>query len=311
MKTILFGNGLNLLNGYSTWKDLLERIDDKDDDTKIPNILQYEAEILPTPFKQKKVVTIEGEPVYFDKEPIIWSIGTETKLKTNIADEMKKYRSNEIYQRIASMQDITHMMTTNYDDVMKQTLEGYGYKETMHVKTENTYSIRRQIVLDRGGGSQKNIWNIHGEISVPQTIMLGLHQYCGSVSRISDYLAGKYSFKKGKETITIPKIQERLREGVEKPSSWIDLFFVSDVYIMGFSLLYEEIDLWWVLTRRKRLIRQGNPISNNIFFCGKVSPGKRRLLNIMDVDVIEPDSKIDDDDFWGQYHSILDKIDGM
>ena len=301
----MFGNGLNLLNGYSTWEDLLVKIDDKKDDVKIPNTLQFEAEVLPLPEKKTVSVTLNGKVVTLNDQPVTWTINTETSLKAKIAEAMKKYETNEIYQRIAEMKDVSHYVTTNYDDVLKRTLLNMGYLETEHVKIENTYSIRRRHSLS-SARNEKHIWNIHGEIDTPPTIMLGLNQYCGSVSKISDYLNGKYDYKQEKQKVIIPKIQERLRDGIEKPFSWLDLFFISDLYIIGFSLLYEEIDLWWILTRRKRLMRQGANISNNIFYCGEVKPGKKELFHTMGVEIIEPDAKAVD--YKDKYHSVLDKI---
>ena len=307
MKTILFGNGLNLLNGYSTWEDLLVNIDDKKDDVKIPNTLQFEAEILPLPEKKIEPLFFDKEIVTYDDESVTRKINTETILKAKIAEAMLQYDSNEIYQRIAEMKDVSHYVTTNYDDVLKRTLLDMYYHEHEHIKNEITYSLRRRYTLDYAG-AEKHIWNIHGEIDLPQTIMLGLNQYCGSVSKISDYLNGKYEFKQDKQKVVIPKIQERLRDGIKTPLSWIDLFFISDIYIMGFSMLYEEIDLWWILTRRKRLMRQGANVNNRIFYCGDIKPGKRQLFRTMDVEIIEPDPKAVD--FKDKYHSIFDKIEG-
>lgn len=306
MKTILFGNGLNLLNDYSTWNDLLVRIDDKLDEDKIPNTMQFEAEVLGLPEKKSYAITFDGDPVTFEGKQVIFTENSEIDLKKKIAEEMTKYESNEIYQRIASMKSVTHFVTTNYDDVMKRSLESLGYKEYEHIKNENIYSLRRRVSLRNEEDERKHIWNIHGEISFPQTIMLGLHQYCGSVGRISEFLNGKYKYSKEKETLSLVKIQERLGEGIANPFSWIDLFFISDIYIIGFSLLYEEIDLWWILTRRKRLIRQGVNITNHIYFCGDVKPGKKKLLLTMGVEIIEPDIKARK--YIDKYHSLLDKI---
>lgn len=306
MKTLLFGNGLNQLNGYTTWNDLIKRINDDDDKHKIPNTLHYEAQILQQPYKVVEAVTFEGEPVTFNDETVTFSFGTESSFKNGVAHDMRQYVSNDVYQRIASMNGIAHYMTTNYDQVLKQTLESAGYNEQEHMRAENTYSLRRKHSLSNAEGTKKQIWNIHGEIDAPLSIMLGLHQYCGSVGRISEYLNGKYKYKKEKQTLTMPRLVDRLKEGIAEPFSWIDLFFTTDVYILGFSLLYDEIDLWWVLTRRKRLIRQGYNIKNHVYYCGNVDAGKAKLFSTMGVEVIKPDAA--PDDYRGLYMSLLDKI---
>lgn len=293
MKTIMFGNGLNRLNGYSTWDDLLVRIDDGDDKkdgNRIPNTLQYEAEVLVSPKRELEKVLFNDEEVLYNNNVVLYSLDAEDSLKAKIAQAMANYQSNEIYQRIASMSDVSHLVTTNYDEVMKHTLESSGYKMTNHVHAENTYSLRRCTTLS-DQKTEKKIWNIHGEIAFPKTIMLGLNQYCGSIGRISEYLSGRYKYSVNKQELFLPSIQSRLRDGIAEPFSWIDLFFISDVYILGFGLLYEEIDLWWILTRRKRLMRQDANIHNRVCYCGPVHPGKRQLLNTMDVEVIEPNNK--------------------
>lgn len=309
MKVLLFGNGLNQLNGYTTWDDLVKRINDKDDKHKIPNTLHYEAQILQLPYKVTEAITYNGESVTYNDEEMTFTIGTESSFKNGVAHEMKRYASNEVYQRVASMDGIDHYLTTNYDQVLKQTLEGIGYSEVEHVRAENTYSLRRRHTLQNVEGAMKHIWNIHGEIDTPQTIMLGLYQYCGSVGRISEYMNGKYKYKREKQIQTMPKLLDRLKDGIEEPFSWIDLFFIADIYMIGFGLLYDEIDLWWVLTRRKRLIRQGYDIKNRVLYCGNVNTGKEKLFSTMGVEVIKPDAE--KDDYRGQYMSLLDKIERM
>ncbi len=306
MNTLLFGNGLNQLNGYTTWNDLVKRINDENDKQKIPNTLHYEAQILQQPYKVTETITYNGGLVTFNDEKVTFTVGTESSFKNGVAHEMKRYASNEVYQRIASINGIDHYLTTNYDQVMKQTLEGIGYSEVEHVRAENTYSLRRKHSMQNADGTMKQIWNIHGEIDAPQTIMLGLHQYCGSVGKISEYMNGKYRYKRKKKIQTMPKLLNRLKDGIEEPFSWIDLFFISDIFIMGFGLLYDEIDLWWVLTRRKRLIRQGYDIKNRVFYCGYVDKGKEKLFATMGVEVIKPDAE--NGDYRGQYMSLLDKI---
>ncbi len=308
MKTIIFGNGLNLLNGYSTWNSLLKKIDDSKDIARIPNTLQFEAEVLSLPERELVDFTYYGKSITYNGKQHTYSIDSEKRLKADIAKEMESYRGNDLYSRIASMVDISHYVTTNYDDVMLRTLIQKGFTEYEHNKIENTYSLRRRVSLE-SGKSRKHIWNIHGEISTPQTIMLGLHQYCGSVGRITEYLNGKYSYSVDKEQKIVPSIKERLdglTRGDDFPFAWVDLFFISDIIIIGFSLLYEEIDLWWILTRRKRLMRQGEAIKNHIYFCGPVDPGKQKLLETMSVEIIEPSPKADS--YEEKYNSALDKL---
>lgn len=61
MKSLLFGNGLNHLNGYTTWDDLIKRINDDGDKHNIPNMLHYEAQILQQPYKVTEPIIMMGK----------------------------------------------------------------------------------------------------------------------------------------------------------------------------------------------------------------------------------------------------------
>lgn len=293
MNTILFGNGLNLLNGTTSWDKLVHGIDDSSDDASIPNTLQYEAKIMK--------LTSQNED---------FSKNSELSLKKEIAKVMSSYKSNEIYHDLASFDNVDHYVTTNYDDVMEHTLNSIGFKTSNWIRRETAYSLRRKIVL-ANEREEKHIWHCHGEIFSPPTIMLGLDQYCGSVGRISEYLSGKYKFKDGKDDVIVPKMSERLNGEFGSVYSWIDLFFKSDVYIVGFSLLYEETDIWWVLTRRMRLIKQGKKINNRIIFFGEVKEGKEELFRSLGVEVYKHKSVIKDKNYWPFYREVVDVIGKM
>ena len=287
MNTILFGNGLNLLNGTTSWDKLVHGIDD----SSIPNTLQYEAKIMRLPYKRFDVILKNSEQ----------------SLKKEIATEMRNYESNEIYLRLASLDNVDHFITTNYDDVMEHTFKDIGYKTSGWVRRETAYSLRRKIVLDNAK-REKHLWHCHGEIFSPPTIMLGLDQYCGSVGHISEYLSGKYKFKDGKDGVIVPQMSERLDGEFGPINSWIDLFFISNVYIVGFSLLYEETDIWWVLTRRMRLIKQGKKINNRIIFFGDVKEGKEKLFKSLGVEVYKHKSVIKNNNYWPFYGEVVDVI---
>lgn len=294
MNTILFGNGFNLLNGTTSWDKLVHGINDSNDKAIIPNTLQYEAKIMQLP----------------DKKPESFSKDSELSLKNDIAAEMSEYKSNDAYLNLASLDSVDHYITTNYDNVMEDTLKSIGYTTKDWVRRESTYSLRRKIVM-ANKGREKYLWHCHGEIVSPKTIMLGLDQYCGSVGRISEFLSGTYKFKEGKDDVTVPRMSDRLDGEFGPTYSWIDLFFKSNVYIVGFSLLYEEIDIWWVLARRMRLVKQGKKVDNRIMFFGKVDKGKKELFNSIGVDVYEPKTNPVPNNYELFYQEIIDVIKEM
>ena len=114
MKALLFGNGLNQLNGYTTWDDLVKRINDEADKHKIPNTLHYEAQILQQPYKVTETITYNGESVTYNDDEVTFTVGTESSFKNGVAHEMKRYASNEVYQRVASIDGIDRKHPTPF-----------------------------------------------------------------------------------------------------------------------------------------------------------------------------------------------------
>ncbi|MBR1433065.1 AbiH family protein [Ruminococcus sp.] len=87
------------------------------------------------------------------------------------------------------------------------------------------------------GGKERRIWHIHGEARKPDSMILGHYYYGNLTAKIkneSDRLDDAYR-----------------REGY-KCKSWMDLFILGDVYIIGTALDVSEIDLWWLINRKAR-----------------------------------------------------------
>lgn len=49
--------------------------------------------------------------------------------------------------------------------------------------------------------------------------------------------------------------QQKIRQEKYLPpimDSWIDAFIMGDVYVLGFGYDFSEMDMWWLLNRKKR-----------------------------------------------------------
>ncbi len=315
---ILFGNGLNLLNGRISWNNLLKNISDDSLITDIPNTLQYETIILASDYYQyaslitedgKKLITEDGNNLLVRDKPI------EEDIKNRIKNKLKDFDSNFAYERLGNL-NIEHYITTNYDNTLYNLLRDNGYKKGESNNTENLYSIRRKFGFYNKEGKYKYIWPIHGTIQHPKSIMLGLDHYCGSVGKINDYIKGKYEYNKSGVPQTLKGIISRIQEKeCEKPFSWIDLFFTHNIHIIGLGLQYEEIDLWWILNRRQRYIKQfseKNYISNQIYLYGNVGNKKKALLTRLGVKVYpfrQKGLEVSDSSYYQkQYEYYLNKI---
>jgi hypothetical protein len=69
-------------------------------------------------------------------------------------------------------------------------------------------------------------------------------------------------------------------------SSWIDLFFSTNVHIIGLSLDYSETDLWWLLNKRARFSAD-SLVSNKVYFyTNQITNEKADLLKSFNVIVV-------------------------
>lgn len=290
MQTILYGNGVNrLTKGMPSWDQLIKDISDADLDEHIPNPLKYEALLMKKPYRgpDMRVVTSDGHMVYTSDGRKVYVQGelTEKILKENIANRLKLFGSNKVYETISKM-PFAHFITTNYDNSLFNNI-GKGAIDS-RFREERVYSIRRNYVINMPDGSKKHYWPMHGNIESPASIMLGFDHYCGSLAKIEQFVKGSYDLN-GERMESITK---RLTDGIKDIISWVDLFFVSDIHIIGLNLGYEETDLWWVLNKRRRIKQADASFNTNRIIYYPVETVKEdieQLFNSFDVEVVHLD----------------------
>ncbi len=91
-------------------------------------------------------------------------------------------------------------------------------------------------------GVQNRVWHIHGEARKPSSMVIGQYYYGNLVSRYKQHFEGiKDKYERA----------ECFRKEL-KYNSWLDSFIMGDVYVLGFGFDPAEIDLWWLLERKKR-----------------------------------------------------------
>lgn len=289
LQSILYGNGINRLTvNMPSWDQLIKEISDVELDNSIPNPLKYEALLMKKPYREpsRRLLTHDREDLITKDGKGLFVSGelTEKALKERIAKRLKGFDSNKIYEEIAKL-PVTHFITTNYDNALFKSL-GEGILTT-RFRVEKIYSIRRNYVINSTGGRQQYYWPMHGSIDSPASIMLGFDHYCGSLAKIENYVKGNYELPDSR----VESITKRLKDGITDIISWIDLFFVSDVHIIGLNLGYEETDLWWVLNKRRR-IKQADPdiLSNKVFYYPVeiIHDDIQQLLSSFDVEIVKP-----------------------
>jgi len=287
IQSILYGNGINRVSvGIPSWDELVKEISDVKLDKNIPNPLKYEALLMKKPYREpsQRSVTNDGKDIITNDGKRLYASGqlTEKTLKDQIAKRLSSFEKNDVYDAMAKL-PVTHFITTNYDNTLFASL-GKG-SLNKRFREEKIYSIRRNYLINSSNGGPRYYWPIHGNIDSPASIMLGFDHYCGSLAKIEQYVKGGYDLHGSRlESISI-----RLKQGIDEIISWVDLFFISDIHIIGLGLGYEETDLWWVLNKRRR-IKQAIPenIRNRIFYypVDTVNEDIEQLLNSFDVEVV-------------------------
>lgn len=278
--TFFYGNGLNYLSDNPVgWEDLLDTVmgDEKFDTNSLPYLMTYER------------IRLNWNKTKRNNENGI------SHLKVEIANLLKSQSPNLYYEKLLKL-PIDNYLTTNYDYAINKAFHKLSVKNlSKNNSTEELYSIRRNTSLINESGTSGTIWNIHGELDSPKSIMLGINHYCGSVGKIDGYLKGTYNFTlKGEKTKVLP-IEQKLKKQKFDGYSWLELFFNSNVHIAGFGLDFSEIDLWWILNKRARLIEQ-SLIDNRVIYYTKpmnqvtknidLEKRKRELLKSFAVDVV-------------------------
>ena len=286
--SLFFGNGINnLSNKPISWNHLLNSLKEKNnfDNGSLPNTLIYERAL----FQNHKDEDIRE---------------MEFELKSKIAKQLAVIQTNEFYKKLIDL-NCKNYLTTNYDYALEKRFEAEGMQHSGN-NTEDIYSVRRFTSVTTP--SQKEIckiWHLHGEIGKPLSIMLGFDQYCGSVSKIDGYIKGTYEFRENKKPVYIRRIELKLQENKFDDRSWAELFFNTNIHILGFSLDFSETDIWWLLIKRARMIsdkKTSHLIKNEIYFYTpeEISQQQEGTLKSFKVHVIKTSRENGWEDFYNK-----------
>lgn len=236
MKTLLLGNGINHLNTTGiSWEEVIQKLLKFTKIKKIKNINKK-----PFPLVYEEIALS-----YFRKSRITDS--PDTELKSYISSILREMNFNKIHKRIVNSR-IKNILTTNYDYCLENSEVGC---EKADLGRENKFSLFRRRKLN-----ETFIWHIHGEIEKPNTITLGYDHYAGYLWRIKDYLHNSSPFIHSNYNFYENS----------KIFSWVDLFLLTDLYIVGLSLDYSEVNLWWLLIHKERLKLRGKPVGETIYY---------------------------------------------
>lgn len=283
----LVGNGPNraLQKNSASWKDLLKGIANRlnikwaSGDENLPFPLLYEY------FLEKGDVR-------------------ESELKNLVAQGIADLEPGPLvpfFQAIGCQ----NILTTNYDAATAlAATRGNEFQNSSPIQ-ETVYSLFRYMESESA-----RCWQIHGAENEQGSVVLGYDSYSKYISKIKEYLDDGVSYKNGE--YKLPSLKDRLKHETSEPRelehlySWIDFFFLPRgfrLYILGLSMDFVEMHLWWLLTHRSRMQKNGyGPFGDIIYLYPsfeeeKIQP-KSRLLEAKSVQTIPVTMKNN----WKEYY---------
>ncbi len=230
-KILLLGNGLNLCCDGTKWEEIIKKIHTN---------------------KKVSVDVITKNNIPFPLQAVLASDDSISDRIKNINEELFSL-SDDGMIKISPMMDkllslpFDYILTTNYS----YEIEYYVYGKNVNIKelanpmsekgrVEPKFMLHTYNSINYKGLNHK-IFHIHGEARKPSSMVLGHYYYARLLDKYQRELDAS-----GKKQYFIQR-----NGGNYKISSWLDAFIFGDVYSLGFGFDFSEIDLWWLLCRKK------------------------------------------------------------
>lgn len=241
-KAILLGNGLNRVSSSYSWENL---IDDLIRISRNANSIDIAGK--PFPLLYEEIYLNEARKSHLK----------EMRLKSHIARLVSRFKPSPLHNDVLGL-GLEHILTTNYDYTLESCIGSKVTSQNLSYIKETRYSLFRCQKIER-----THFWHIHGESRTPASITLGYEQYAGYLQQMRNYVVTGIDYKNKKISSFIERIKERDRQLY----SWVDLFFTGDIYILGLSLDFVEMHLWWLLTfRARQMYEKRMAIKNTITY---------------------------------------------
>lgn len=255
-KEILFiGNGINNINSGRSWEQLLKSLHKQYYDPTL-SFEEIKRKPFPLVYEQIALRQLQKKNSRIEKE-----------LKTKIAEDVLQMKPNKAHLAISNG-NWTDIITSNYEFNLMPA-QSSALKNNGKVK-KSLYSVFWHFHVD-----QKRHWHIHGDAHNIDSINLGYEHYCGQPQRMREYVTTAYRFgKAGRSGLFEEPLMKRPYLRSKEVYSWTDFFFRDNctIKIIGLMLNLEELDLWWLLTYRAKVIYgavkqfRRRPVNNQIVF---------------------------------------------
>ena len=228
-KVLLLGNGLNRVYGGTSWAGLLEKI----------NRTSFTPE-------QVKSMPCPMQAVLLSKDHVDISLQDLQRELTQC--QVHPWLSEQIQRLLALPFDCVLTPNFTYEvecamipDFLRHP-QRYLHHTSAVPRAENGFMLHTYYSIPREQGDLP-LFHIHGEARIPNTVILGHYYYGNLLFCCDEYLthrapAQRYPLWPGQEAM--PAL------------SWLDYLILGEVYSLGFGFDTSEMDLWWLLCRKKR-----------------------------------------------------------
>lgn len=192
-------------------------------------------------------------------EGIVVPLSLEVVLRTgNKSREMMKEKSRILYGEVSDdlAAPLKTLLEAGFDEILT-TNYGYELEEAaLGIPSITDYRLNRIVRSTTGrvdpkfllhtynevasGGFTNRIWHIHGEARKPASMVIDHYNYGSLLNRFINFYRWRGNdYKNYHSYEEIPK------------ESWLDAFMVGDVYILAQGFDFAEMDLWWLVNRKK------------------------------------------------------------
>lgn len=260
---LLLGNGINRASESKAWIDLLKELQKELEIEAVDQYINY-----PLEFERIDLALLSNR------------VEKQNNLKRIVSQRVSEPTDLSLHAKFMNL-PLGDVLTTNYDYALeKSVVENFCRKNSISHTNEKKHSLFRYIDV-----GDKRIWHIHGEAHCPNSICIGYTQYCSYLSRIHDFVT-----KPCRNVCYLPYLHHVVTTNQEYKKAWPICFFTQDIYIVGLTLSFLEIELWWLLSYRKRCIEheEKGAITNRIHYYypdGKCDDEQLSLLDSMGVDI--------------------------
>jgi hypothetical protein len=286
MNTIFLGNGLNRLDSDYSWEHLLDELKLQ---SNLPSGLTFDGVPFPLLY----------EEIYLRSKFSANSLAQkDSSLRALVAEKCRHLKPNSL-TRAALASGCPNIITTNYDYALEDDSKNLLKKSS---DPESGPEIDYRIHTYNQCGDVR-IWHIHGEANYPRTLVLGHDMYARNIGKMSAYVE-----KRGYDELFAQSNSIR-----ENTVCWMDLFFNTDVHILGFSMEFSEIDVWWVINLRARLIKEmktsGRPFpENKVYFHTRYRHLKKSFRELLESHYVEIVPDPDALSYYLHYRDVINKI---